>query len=115
MERIGDMPVLLLLVFRFFRLLLSGHHAMAIENAALRTQLIAFQRKRKRPLLTTLDRLFWITLHSLWSYWRNPLMYVQATPWSAGSASGSADSGPGCPSRSAGVEVAPVPPPNSAD
>ena len=36
MERIGDMPLLLLFVFRFVRLLLSGHQAVAIENAALR-------------------------------------------------------------------------------
>ena len=39
-----------LLVFRFPRLLLSGHRAVAIENAALRMQIAAFQRKRKRPL-----------------------------------------------------------------
>jgi putative transposase len=78
MERIGDMPLLLLFVFRFVRLLLSGHQAVAIENAALRMQLAAFQRKRKRPLLTTLDRVFWITLRSLWSDWRHPLIYVQA-------------------------------------
>ncbi len=64
--------------FDSFGLLLSGHHAVAIENAALRMQLAAFQRKRKRPLLTTLDRLFWITLRSLWSDWRHPLIYVQA-------------------------------------
>ena len=31
------------------------------------------------------------------------------------SANGFADSGPGCPSRSAGVEVAPAPPQNSSD
>jgi len=67
MERIGDMPVLLLFVFRFVRLLLSGHQVVAIENAALRMQIAAFQRKRKRPLLTTLDRVFWITLRTLWS------------------------------------------------
>jgi putative transposase len=78
MQTIGDMPVLFLLVFRFVRLLLSGHQAVAIENAALRMQIAAFQRKRKRPLLTTLDRVFWITLRSLWSDWRNPLIYVQA-------------------------------------
>jgi putative transposase len=78
MERIGDMPVLLLFVFRFVRLLLSGHQAVAIENAALRMQIAAFQRKRKRPLLTTLDRVFWITLRTLWSDWRHPLLYVQA-------------------------------------
>src|SRR6478672_612505 len=77
-ERIGDMPVLLLLVFRFVRLLLSGHQAVAIENAALRMQIAAFQRKRKRPLLSTLDRVFWVTLRSVWSDWRQPLLYVQA-------------------------------------
>jgi putative transposase len=83
LERIGDeqsghMPALLLSIFRFVRLLLSGHQAIAIENAALRLQLAAFQRKRKRPLLTTLDRVFWITLRRLWSGWRRPLLYVRA-------------------------------------
>src|ERR1700757_47108 len=72
------MPVLFLLIFRFVRLLLSGHQAVAIENAALRMQIAAFQRKRKRPLLTTFDRVFWITLRSLWCDWRQPLLYVQA-------------------------------------
>jgi hypothetical protein len=71
------MAVLFLLVFRFFRLLLSGHQAVALENAALRMQIDAFQRKRKRPLVTTLDRVFWITLRSLWDDWRKPLLYVQ--------------------------------------
>jgi putative transposase len=67
-----------LLVLRFLRLLLSGHQAVAIENAALRMQIRAFQRKRKRPLLTTFDRAFWITFRSLWRDWRRPLLYVQA-------------------------------------
>src|SRR5919106_5882611 len=71
------MPPFLLLVFRFLRLLLSGHQAVAIENTALRLQIAAFQRNKKRPLLTTFDRVFWITLRSLWSDWRHPLMYVQ--------------------------------------
>jgi len=71
------MAVLFLLVFRFVRLLFSGHQAVAIENAALRMQIVAFQRKRKQPLLTTLDRVFWITLRSLWDDWRKPLLYVQ--------------------------------------
>ena len=52
------MAVLFLLVFRFVRLLLSGHQAVALENAALRMQIAALQRKRKRALLTTLDRCF---------------------------------------------------------
>src|SRR5712691_4344129 len=72
------MPALLLFIFRFVRLLLSGHQAVAVENAALRLQLAAFQRKRKRPVLTTFDRVFWITLRRLWPGWRCPLLYVQA-------------------------------------
>src|SRR5271167_420533 len=72
------MPALLLSVFRFVRLLTSGHQAVAIENAALRLQLAAFQRKHKRPVLTTFDRVFWIALRRLWSGWRGPLAYVQA-------------------------------------
>src|SRR3954452_24640999 len=71
------MAVLFLLAFRFVRLLLSGHQGVALENAALRMQIAAFQRKRKRPLLTTVDRVFWITIRSLWDNWRKPLLYVQ--------------------------------------
>src|SRR5215467_15714941 len=72
------MPTLLLFLFRFARLLFSGHAALAVENAALRLQLAAFQRKRRRPVLTSLDRLFWVGLSLLWKRWRSPLMYVQA-------------------------------------
>jgi transposase InsO family protein len=71
------MPALLLCLIRFVRLLLSGHEAVAIENAALRLQLAAFRRKRKRPVLTTFDRLFWIGLSRTWRGWRGPLYYVQ--------------------------------------
>src|SRR3954452_19780162 len=107
----GGVPALFLVVFRFVRLLLSGHQAVAIENAALRIQLAAFQRKRKRPLLTTCDRVFWITLRSLWSDWRHPLMYVQADTVVRWQRERFRNAGLGCPSRSAGVEVAPAPPP----
>jgi transposase InsO family protein len=72
------MPDLLLCFVRFIRLLLSGHHAIALENAALRVQLAAFQRKRRRPLLTTFDRIFWVGLSRVWRDWRGPLYYVQA-------------------------------------
>ena len=54
--------MLFLFAFRVVRLLLSGHQAVAIENVALRMQIAAFRRERKRPLLTTLDRLFWVSL-----------------------------------------------------
>src|SRR5262244_3225676 len=72
------MPTLALLLFRFARLLFSGHAAVAAENAALRLQVAAFQRQRRRPVLTSLDRLFWVGLSLLWKRWRSPLMYVRA-------------------------------------
>src|SRR3954452_19671080 len=109
------MAVLFLLAFRFVRLLLSGHQGVALENAALRMQIAAFQRKRKRPLLTTVDRVFWITLRSLWDNWRKPLLYVQPDRLCDGSASGSGNSGLGFASRSTGAEVAPARAQNSVD
>src|SRR5215510_16082100 len=71
------MPTFILLLFRFTRLLFSGHAAVAVENAALRMQLAAFQRKRKRPVLTCFDRLFWVGLSVIWNGWRVALIYVQ--------------------------------------
>src|SRR5215469_13649116 len=72
------MPTLALLLFRFARLLFSGHAAVAAENAALRLQVAAFQRQRRRQVLISLDRLFWVGLSLLWKRWRSPLMYIQA-------------------------------------
>src|SRR5215831_18739991 len=72
------MPTLLLLLFRFARLLFSGHAALAVENAALGLQLDAFRRKRTRPVLTSFDRLFWAGLSLLWKRWRSPSVYVRA-------------------------------------
>jgi hypothetical protein len=68
----------LLCFVRFIRLLLHGHQAIALENAALRVQIAAFHRKRRRPRLTTFDRLFWVGLSRVWRGWRGPLQYVQA-------------------------------------
>ena len=56
---------------------MSGDGAIAIENAALRLQLAAFQRKRKRPVLTGFDRLFWVGLSLIWNGWRAALVYVR--------------------------------------
>ena len=57
--------------------LCSGHQAIALENASLRLQLRAFQRTRKRPVLTAPDRLFWCALAKFWSGWRDALIIVQ--------------------------------------
>src|SRR5215469_2190460 len=72
------MPTLVPFLFRFARLLFSGHAALAVKNAALRLQLDAFRRKRQRPVLTSFHRLFWVALSLLWKSWRTPLMYVRA-------------------------------------
>ena len=48
----------ILCIFRFFRLLLSGHQAVAIWSAAFRLQLAEFRRQRKRPVFTVVDRMF---------------------------------------------------------
>jgi hypothetical protein len=48
MERIGDANVLSVCI-SILRLLLSRHQAIAIENAALRLQIAAFQGKTESP------------------------------------------------------------------
>ena len=71
------MAALIILLFRLIRLLGSGHEAIAVENAALRLQLAAYQRNRARPKLTAFDRLFWCTLSKVWRRWRSALFVVQ--------------------------------------
>jgi putative transposase len=68
---------IILCLFRFVRLLGSGHQALAIENLALRRQLAAYQRKSSRPVLGESDRLFWVVLSWVWSGWRDALVFVQ--------------------------------------
>jgi len=53
--------------------------------------------KAKRPLLTTLDRVFWVTLRNVWSDWRRALATSNQTPLCTGNASGSGDSLPDPP------------------
>src|SRR5215467_7814272 len=58
------MLAFLLALFRFIRLLGSGHQAIALENVALRRQLAIYKRKHKRPRLLQRDRWFWMLLAS---------------------------------------------------
>ena len=74
---VGSMPNVILFLFRFIHLLGSGHHAIAMENLALRLQLATYKKKRKRPVLTELDRLFWVGLSGIWDGWRTALVFVQ--------------------------------------
>jgi hypothetical protein len=52
--------------------------ALALENLALRHQIGVLQRSaRKRPKLTSWDRLLWICLSRLWCDWRSALAIVK--------------------------------------
>ena len=71
-------------LFRFVRLLGSGHQAVAVENGALRRQLTAYKRKRRRPVLTQWDRLFWVGLSRVCGRCARRWSSFSPTPWSAG-------------------------------
>lgn len=52
---------------------------VALENLALRQQLVVLTRSPRRPRLTPADRLFWSWpwLSRIWSPWRSALVLVQ--------------------------------------
>lgn len=54
------MIALLILVGRALALAFSGRHEVALENLALRQQLMTATRGTKRPRLDTSERFFWI-------------------------------------------------------
>ena len=49
----------------------------ALEVLALRQQLAVLKRKRPRPKLKSLDRLFWTALRQCWSRWTDVLILVK--------------------------------------
>src|SRR5215472_2900725 len=52
--------------------------ALQLENLALRHQIGILQRSaRKRPKLTSADRLLWIALSRIWRDWRSALTIVK--------------------------------------
>lgn len=53
--------------------------ALQFENLALRHQIGVFQRSvRKRPRLTSRDRLLWVCLSRLWRDWCSTLVIVKS-------------------------------------
>src|SRR3954453_9638651 len=50
---------------------------IALEVLALRQQIAVLKRKRPRPRLSPLDRLFWTVLRTTWSHWRDALVIVK--------------------------------------
>jgi hypothetical protein len=50
---------------------------ISLEVLALRQQIAVLSRKRRRPVLSPLDRLFWIMLRSVWPRWSDVLAIVE--------------------------------------
>ena len=60
-----------------FRALFRSRSDVALEVLALRQQVAVLKRKRPRPILNRLDRLFWITLRRCWPRWADILLIVK--------------------------------------
>jgi putative transposase len=59
------------------RVFLRSRSDTALEVLALRQQVAVLKRKRPRPVLNSLDRLFWTTLRRLWPRWSDLLVIVK--------------------------------------
>ena len=69
--------ILVMGFWTFVRALLFGSAAIALENLALRHQLLVLQRSVGRPRLARWDRVFWVWLSRVWVSWRSSLVIVQ--------------------------------------
>jgi putative transposase len=69
--------IFLIGLWTFLRVLLFGAAAIALENLALRHQLLVLQRSVTRPRLSRGDRVFWVWLSRLWAAWWASLVIVQ--------------------------------------
>jgi hypothetical protein len=70
------MSVLLALLLRLF-LSRRSYREIALENLALRQQLVVMKRPCPKPRVRTADRTFWVWLSTVWSPWRQALMMVR--------------------------------------
>jgi putative transposase len=59
------------------RVFFSTRGDTALEALALRQQVAVLKRKRPRPPLNAVDRLFWTTLRRIWSRWTDVLVVVK--------------------------------------
>jgi hypothetical protein len=64
--RLGMLRLLLGLFWR----LLDSRRDLLLENLALRQQLLSLKRRKPRPRLARLDRLFWVVARRLWPKWK---------------------------------------------
>jgi putative transposase len=69
--------ILVIALSSLLRSLLGGAAAVALENLALRHQLMVLQRSVGRPRLAPWDRALWVWLSRVWPGWRSRLVIVQ--------------------------------------
>src|SRR5262245_1985097 len=73
----GGLMILGIGLWVFLRALFAGAAAVALENLALRHQLLVLQRSVGRPRLARRDRVLWVWLSRVWAGWRSSLVIVQ--------------------------------------
>jgi putative transposase len=76
-EKLYVMLPFILNVVAVVRLFVVFRTNLALEILALRQQVAVLKRKRPRPKLHCLDRLFWTVLRRLWSRWAEVLLVVK--------------------------------------
>ena len=67
----------ILSILAAIRVFFRSRSDTALEVLALRQQVAVLKRKRPRPTLNSLDRLFWTTLRRFWSRWTDVLVIVK--------------------------------------
>ncbi|MDO9069567.1 MAG: helix-turn-helix domain-containing protein [Deltaproteobacteria bacterium] len=68
---------MLKLILHALRSGFRARRSLALENLALRQQILILQRANPKPAFRPLDRLFWVLLSRLWPGWRRPLRLVK--------------------------------------
>ena len=71
------MTDLLILMLAFFNSILKERRDLALENLALRQQLVVLKRSGKRLAIKKKDRVFWVWLSRFWREWRESLIIVK--------------------------------------
>src|SRR2546426_6962870 len=59
------------------RVFVGASATVALENVALRYQLMVLQRSVSRPRLRRRDRIFWVWLTRVWVGWRSSLVIIK--------------------------------------
>ena len=71
------MPTSLLALLIILRSLIRSRIDLQLENLVLRHQIGVLQRSlKKRPKLTSMNRLLWVSLSRIWRDWRSTLAIV---------------------------------------